>query len=91
VNGTNAPSVSPARPETMRADASWASPARPARVRACGVCGAKFAPSRKWQDFCSDKCRKLAWRIRRRLDTPADIRATLNRIESKLDQIIKGE
>jgi hypothetical protein len=27
----------------------------------CQKCGRKFVPARKWQIYCSTKCRKLAW------------------------------
>ena len=86
MNTTNTPTAAPARPKIMRADALGTSPDHPGRVQVCAVCGAKFAKTRKWNDFCSDKCRKLAWRIRRRLDVPADVRATLSRIEGGLSE-----
>jgi len=82
--------TTPQEHHKMRADALSCRPASKYGVRSCAACTVKFEPSRKWQHFCSEKCRKVGWAIMRRLEVPSDIRATLNRIESKLDQIIKG-
>ena len=54
----------------------------------CPICGAVRSKSRKWTTYCSDRCRKAAWLIRKQSETPADIRATLGRIESKLDALL---
>ena len=54
----------------------------------CPICGAVRSKSRKWTTYCSDRCRKAAWLIRKQSETPADIRATLSRIESKLDALL---
>ncbi|MDD5534061.1 MAG: hypothetical protein PHC52_14815 [Syntrophales bacterium] len=62
----------------------------PTRSTTCPICGQRRPKNRKWSTYCSDKCRKAAWRIRKENETPADVRATLARIESKLDQIISG-
>jgi hypothetical protein len=43
-------------------------------------------PTRYWHKYFSPECRKKKWNA----DPPSDIRATLNRIEAKLDQILKG-
>jgi hypothetical protein len=58
------------------------------RVCSCG-CGKSFKPKRRWHHFYSAKCRKTVWTIKHSEQTPADIRATLNRIEIKLDQAIE--
>lgn len=29
----------------------------------CPQCGVFFQPTRKWQRFCSDRCRKLAFKL----------------------------
>jgi hypothetical protein len=34
----------------------------------CRECGAPFKPVRDWQKFCSDYCRLLAFRKRKRPD-----------------------
>ena len=52
----------------------------------CG-CGRSFVKTRKWHRFYSAECRKRYFQKDRE---PADIRATLARIESKVDQIISG-
>jgi hypothetical protein len=84
------PAIATPRAHKMHADALSPVPGVPGKARVCGVCGAKFTPSRKWQEFDKEKCRKAAWAIRRRLEVPSDIRATLTRIESKLDQLLAG-
>ena len=50
----------------------------------CG-CGRSFVKTRKWHRFYSDDCRKRYFKKDRE---PADIRATLGRIESKLDALL---
>lgn len=50
----------------------------------CPVCHSPRPKSRTWALYCSDKCRKTAYLIRHSEITPADIRATLSRIESAL-------
>jgi len=51
----------------------------------CGACGAKFAKTREWQVFCSDKCRKESWKTNkmhtRRI---LQIEVRLARIEAKM-------
>ncbi len=50
-----------------------------------------FEKNRDWKVYCSDRCRKVAAKIRKEAKTPADIRAILARIEAKVDRIINGE
>jgi hypothetical protein len=83
----NGPQAPPARLKIMHADALSAPRASKYGVKVCPACTAKFEPIREWQDYCSAKCRKLAWRIGRRLTLPTDDRATLKRIESRLEAI----
>jgi hypothetical protein len=55
-----------------------------------GACGQPFAQKRSWHVFCSDRCRKEVDRLKRKHKVPSDIRATLTRIEAKVDQILAG-
>jgi hypothetical protein len=58
-------------------------------VAVCRVCGDSYVKYRPWQNYCSPKCRKAAWLDSKKTEVPSDLRATLNRIESKLDKIIE--
>jgi hypothetical protein len=84
---TAATATAPQELHKMRADALSTPGSPTGRVKVCPACTAKFEPIREWQDYCSAKCRKLAWRIGRRLTLPTDDRATLKRIESRLEAI----
>ena len=53
----------------------------------CG-CGRSFVKTRKWHRFYSDDCRKRFNKQVREREIPSDIRATLGRIESKLDALL---
>jgi hypothetical protein len=78
-------------PERKRHNASFPgdkSDVRPIAV--CRSCGASYAKYRTWQVFCSPGCRKAAWIESKQTEVPSDLRATLNRIEIKLDGIIKS-
>lgn len=82
--------MSARRPGKMRLDAlCGAISTAPSRTTACPICGQPRLKTRKWSTYCSDRCRKVAWQIKRGEQIPADIRATLNRCESKLDAIIQ--
>lgn len=87
----------PSRPEAtqprkMRPDAlCGANAAAPGPSTTCPICGALRPKSRKWSTYCSDRCRKAAWKIKKQSEPPSDIRATLSRIESKLDRLLGGE
>ncbi|MCK9600348.1 MAG: hypothetical protein M0R06_14985 [Sphaerochaeta sp.] len=59
------------------------------RVCECG-CGKSFVSTRKWHRFYSDECRKRFNKQIKEREVPSDMRATLSRIEFKLDQIING-
>ena len=55
----------------------------------CQKCGRKFNPTRKWQSYCSAKCRKLAWlRKAAKVEILDDHEARLRAIEVRLK--IKG-
>jgi len=55
-----------------------------------GACGKPFQQKRTWHVFCSGHCRKQVDKFKKQSKQPSDIRATLARIESKVDQIISG-
>ena len=38
----------------------------------CPQCGVFFKPTRKWQRFCSDRCRKLAFKLSKTVLQPED-------------------
>lgn len=58
---------------------------------ACQKCGRKFNPTRKWQSYCSSKCRKLAWlRKEAKIEILDDHEARLRAIEAKIG-IKKGK
>jgi hypothetical protein len=58
----------------------------------CPICGKTQKKTRPWSVYCSGRCRKAAYSLRKKDETPADIRATLARIESKIDQLLlQGE
>lgn len=59
-----------------------------ATERPCPVCGASFLAKRAWSQFCSDRCRKSFHRNIRTSGVTYDIRATLTRIEAKVDQLL---
>jgi hypothetical protein len=84
------PATSATRAGKMRPDAlGGAIVPNPARSTVCPICGQLRPKNRTWSTYCSDRCRKAAHRIKKQNEVPADLRATLNRIEMKLDQIIK--
>lgn len=50
----------------------------------CQKCGRKFNPTRKWQSYCSAKCRKLAWlRKAAKIEILDDHEARLRALEAK--------
>ena len=55
----------------------------------CG-CGREFYSKRPWHVFYSDECRKKWHKAARLSGVTYDIRATLTRIEAKVDQILAG-
>lgn len=57
------------------------------RLCLCG-CGRSFVPAREWQVYYSDDCRKRGNKQLLSRKVPSDLRATLTRIESKLDALI---
>lgn len=86
------PETSAKQPGKMRPDAlCGANSTATGPSTSCPICGAVRSKSRKWTTYCSDRCRKAAWLIRKQSETPADIRATLGRIESKLDALLGGK
>ena len=38
----------------------------------CPQCGVFFTPTRKWQRFCSDRCRKLSFKAEKSLQQLKD-------------------
>jgi len=60
----------------------------PAPLASCPVCGKPRPKNRNWSTYCSDKCRKTAWRIRKGEESSPSVIERLNRIESKLDALL---
>ena len=59
------------------------------RLCLCG-CGKSFVQTRKWHVYYSTACKKRGNAQIARRSVPSDLRATLTRIEIKLDGIIKS-
>jgi len=62
-------------------------------VRLCRSCSEFFLPYRRYQRFCSGRCRNLFWRTKNKsmrfaVESIADIQARLRAIEARLK--IKG-
>lgn len=72
------------RPHALRE----ANAANPSRSTTCPICGCQRPKNRPWSTYCSDKCRRAAWRLKKDAEIPADIRATLGRIETLLTRLI---
>jgi hypothetical protein len=60
------------------------------RVCLCG-CGRSFVSTRKWHRFFSDDCRKRFNKQIKEREVPSDMRASLRRIEDKLDLLLGGK
>jgi hypothetical protein len=56
----------------------------------CPVCRTVFTPHRRWQTFCCDKCRRVAWRDRHRTGVYTDVRDSIQEILAILREM-KGE
>ncbi len=76
--------------KTRPPHASGAKKSPACKAVVCQKCGRKFDPTRKWQVYCSAKCRKLSW-LRGAAKTAIldDHEARLRAIEKKLG--MKGE
>ena len=48
----------------------------------CPVCGTGFSKKRVWHVFCSPKCRKRAWLLRRQTATYTDVRNDIAAIKA---------
>ena len=59
-------------------------------ISVCPVCGKGFAKKRRWQTFCSQKCRKQAWLISKRVGAYSDLRNGIDDIKRQLDRIEKA-
>lgn len=65
--------------------------------RHCSMCGVEFTPYRRWQTFCSPRCRKAAFLMSKRVGMHSDIRSDISDIREKIGLIlaeiksIKGE
>jgi len=53
----------------------------------CPVCGAGYAKYRRWQTFCSTKCRKQAWILNHRTGAYTDVRKDISEIKLILSRI----
>jgi hypothetical protein len=51
------------------------------------VCGASYPKHRRWQTFCSPKCRKRAWLINHRTGAYTDIRTDIAAIKADVAAI----
>jgi hypothetical protein len=51
------------RRKLLQTNAGW--PRTPSQHRACAVCGQRFSAYLITRRFCSDRCRKAAWRAER--------------------------
>jgi hypothetical protein len=60
-------------------------PASTAGENACGHCGTKFRPKRRWQRFCSRACRFADWNDRN--PRQRAVTEQLQRIEAKIDAL----
>lgn len=58
-------------------------------ARRCRLCGAEFEAKREHAAFCGADCRRAFNRAVKAAEVPPDMRATLRRIEDKLDRIIE--
>jgi predicted nucleic acid-binding Zn ribbon protein len=50
----------------------------------CPVCGTSKPRKRRWETFCSPRCRKAAWVLNHRTGTYTDIRKELADIKAML-------
>jgi uncharacterized Zn finger protein (UPF0148 family) len=57
----------------------------------CPVCGTSKPRKRRWEVFCSPKCRKAAWLLNHRTGTYTDIRQDIADIKKMLIAIINKE
>lgn len=53
----------------------------------CLSCGRGVPRKRRWQAFCSPKCRKAAWLISHRTGTYTDVRQILSAIQVDIARI----
>lgn len=55
----------------------------------CPVCRAEYAKYRRWQTFCSPRCRKTAWVIRHRTGIYTDVRNDIAAIKADMAWIVR--
>jgi endogenous inhibitor of DNA gyrase (YacG/DUF329 family) len=53
----------------------------------CLVCGTEYVKYRRWQTFCSDRCRKRAWLISQRVGAYTDVRQDIASMKESLAAI----
>ena len=53
----------------------------------CLACGRGYVRYRRWQSFCSPKCRKQAWELSKRTGAYTDIRITLAEILDRIKSL----
>jgi lysine/ornithine N-monooxygenase len=54
----------------------------------CLVCRAEYAKYRRWQTFCSPRCRKTAWVISHRTGTYTDVRNDIAAIKADMARVV---
>ena len=79
--GGKGPETGPGMAQNMRQNALRRANA------ACPVCGAGFIKKRRWQAFCSQKCRKAHWEAERKNRPAYDIRARLDELIGAVHRI----
>ena len=57
----------------------------PSAMRKCRACPILFAPKRRWQEFCSDRCRKAFHASM----TPEAIRRALDDLSARVTELEK--
>jgi len=85
----NTPEAATRQPRKMRPHAlCGAKEPTPDPMTACPICGQQRPKNRKWSTYCSGRCRKAAYRIRKGEESSPSVIERLNRIESKLDALM---
>lgn len=60
--------------------------------KACRACGEGFIPTRKWQEFCSDRCRMKYWASLNKRENPtlSDHERRITQLETALNIHLGG-